>query len=221
MKKFKNRLRKLIVMLCTIAAFLCCSFVSVLANEEGTSSVNGVIGGFEVPYYPDEIYDNEYIILYYDTGDVAVSEYCFMLLVFSSDCQPTLNVPYWQIANNSQPLYIKGLSSGSAYKCYSYSFDDGWVKVDDFNGEVYIQSGAKISKTTVDLLLESDKSQVLVSANAEVIYKSDIKVFLDDFGGLLTGSIGFISSSIVGIVGAFIVIIPAVVGLFYALLRRN
>lgn len=215
MKKIKNKLRKMIVMLCTIAAFLCCSFVSVLADEEASDSnldVGSTFDGKHIPYLPEEVYGKDYI-LFYQGLDM------FTLYILPDDCFVTGIGE----GGNSSVITLSFSPSDVYYTRYKYSIASGWSEPVLIENEYIVQTPGQvyILKSTVDIYNTDDNSVIYFVKNTDIIYKNDIKVFLDDFGTLLTGSIGVISSSVVGVVGAFMVITPVIVGLFYALLRRD
>lgn len=225
MKKLKNRLRKMIVMLCTVAAFLCCSVVPAFADEEAVNSDldAGVVNGDELPFYPTEIYGKNYILLTY-SGFVSGSLYdAYYLYVFDSDVSVSMVYPYSENDSNFH-LLINDVTNVSRYYYFEYTPDKGWVCLGSGSDEIRVTpgNGPTILKSTVDIFLTTDNS-LQFAKNADIIERplDSLSVFLYDFGCLLTGSIGVVSTSIVGIVGSFFIIIPAIVGLFYALLRRD
>lgn len=216
MKKFKNRLRKLIVMLCTVAVFLCCSLIPAFADEEASDpnlDVGSTFDGKHIPYLPEEVYGKNYILVYQGLD-------MFLLYIFPEN---HTYVTASGSGGNSSIITFVFPSPNTFFTQYKYSISSGWSEPTEIgtNSSTLTPPQLYILKSTIDILDSNDNSVIYFAKNTDIIYKNDIKVFLDDFGGLLTGSIGVISSSIVGIVGAFIVITPAVVGLFYALLRRN
>lgn len=230
MKKLKNRLRKMIVMLCTVAAFLCCSLVPVLADEEATTETidensdldAGVVNGDELPFYPTDIYGKNYILLTYPiyTNDVYDA---YFLYIFDCDVSVSMVYPYSD-NDKSIHLLINDVTNVSSYRYFEYTPDEGWVCQGSGSNEIRVTpgNGPTILKSTVDIFLTSDNS-LQYAKNADIIERplDSLSVFLYDFGCLLTGSIGVVSTSIVGVVGSFFIIIPAIVGLFYALLRRD
>lgn len=221
MKKFKNRLKKIIAMVMTVAALLCCSVVSAFADEEASDpnlNVGSTFDGKIIPYLPEEVYGKNYILVYqgYDK---------FLLYVLPDDSTVTGK------QDNGSTIYTGGGSVVLTFNfptdtlcfTYSYSSSDGW-------SEPSVSSGSSTSitppavyllKSTVNIMSSSSTGTVFYGANTSIIYRPDYKLVLSGFGSMLSGFMSSLSGCAIGMFCFACICCVGFIGLITRVINRR
>ncbi len=225
MKKFKNKLKKIIICVLSAAMMLLCSVVSVFADEEATTeTVDSNLGvestpdGQVVPFLPSEVYGKNYILINTGNDSTSGSGRIIWLYLLPDDAVVTARNydSSGKVYNGSGGQVINfTLPSGTYVSKYFYKDSSGWSEpeiVTTLNLTV-TPSSLFILRSTVDILNTDYNSIVYFSKNADIIYEPQANVVLVSFGSMLSGFLGCTTESAIGIFCFTCIVATGIIGI--------
>lgn len=222
--KIVNRFKKIILSVCFSVMFVALSVVPAFAWN-----VDSSVLGFELPDFPPEIEDNEYMLIGVRGGTLK-------LYIFTTEdskevylCHASSTASQPDGYSDSKVDMLTGKFSGNYVSYYelSYSQEKGY-KASTWTRKYLTTSSINISPTSNKILLSTfniynykANNFIFFHANIQRFHNSDMMLFLTSFGILIMSFFESVKGNIVCLVILGLLLAGGVVALVYKVFSRR
>ena len=222
--KIVNRLKKIIISGCFSVMFVVLSVVPAFAWN-----VDSSVLGFELPEFPPEVEDNDYMLIGARGGTLK-------LYIFSPEdskdvylCHASSTASQPDGYSDSKVDMLSGKFSGNYLSYYelSYSQEKGY-KASTWTRKYLTTSSINISPSNNKILLSTfniynyrANTFIFFHANIQRFHNSDMMVFLTSFGTFMMSFLDTVKGNIICLVILGLLLAGGVVALVYKVFSRR